>query len=412
MPPSQDPQRRKFLLGALAAPAIGVLLDACGGSGNPPANSGGADLKIARPDHPVTWPIAADNAPIPNGQKPERGATLRLYNYADYIDPAALKSFEKKYRAYDVKVQLSTFNDQSEAIGKLRSGKVDFDLYFPGYDIIGKLVTAKLIRPLNHSYITNIGQIWPVFQNPFYDGGWRYTVPYTVYTTGIGWRSDRVTEDVGARPNPYDVFWDPRYAKKLSILDDYRDAIAMVLLRNHRDINTTAKADLDLALQQLKSMSQTTHPKVTITDYTDVPAGQVPLAQAWSGDMVNALSYLPKGTGPEVLRYWFPSDGKGMVDNDLMVIPRAGKNPVLAHLFIDHMLDYDVAIANFGAIGYQPPQNKITPAKLVEQEFMPQNLAAATVLPEYFTAGYRTLELSPAVDARWHAVWQQFKAGV
>ena len=95
----------------------------------------------------------------------------------------------------------------------------------------------------------------------------------------------------------------------------------------------------------------------------------------WSGDIINAQSYLPEGTGPEILRYWFPADGKGMVDNDMLVTLRGGKNPVLAHLFINHMLDTEVAKENFSAIGYQPPQNSITPDSLVTEEFIPREPA-------------------------------------
>ena len=68
--------------------------------------------------------------------------------------------------------------------------------------------------------------------NPFYDQQWRYTVPYTIYTTGIGWRADKVTEDISLRANPYDVFWDPIYNSTIAVLDDYREAITMVILRN------------------------------------------------------------------------------------------------------------------------------------------------------------------------------------
>jgi len=75
------------------------------------------------------------------------------------------------------------------------------------------------------------------------------------------------------------------------------------------------------------------------------------------------------------------------------------------------MMEYDVAIGNFGAIGYQPPQTKITPAKLVSDQFIPQNLSAAVVLPAYFDTGQRSLELSPADDSAWQLIWQQFKAG-
>jgi spermidine/putrescine transport system substrate-binding protein len=145
--------------------------------------------------------------------------------------------------------------------------------------------------------------------------------------------------------------------------------------------------------------------------YNDLPAGQLGICQMWSGDVVNALSYLPKGTPASVLRYWFPSDGKGMVDNDLMVCLSGGKNPVLAQLFMNHMLDPDVAQGNFSFIGYQPPQRSINPSKLVADKFLPANLASATVLEDYFKVGIRLLELPPATDLAWHQVWQEFKAG-
>ena len=163
--------------------------------------------------------------------------------------------------------------------------------------------------------------------------------------------------------------------------------------------------------EQLNALVAATSPKVTITMYNDLPAGQLGLAQMWSGDIINAQSYLPEGTSTDVLRYWFPQDGKGLVDNDLMVVLRSGKNPVLAHLFINHMLDPEVAMQNFSAIGYQPPQVSITADSLVAEEFIPENLRSAIVKPEFFDAGYRLLELDAANDAAWHNVWRAFKAG-
>lgn len=435
------PRRRLLQLGgaALLVGPAGAMLSACAratpgnggtvaGAGTSPAQpsadgtapsdgasatpSPSASLAIASPASPVTWPLTDDNPAIADGLEPERGATLQLYNYPDYLDPAAIKSFEAKYKKYGVKVRLSTFNDTNEALAKLRSGAIPFDVYFPSYDATGKLITGGLLRPLNHSYLPNIKNVWPQFQNPFYDGEWRYTVPYFVYTSGIAWRADRVKEDIGARANPFDVFWDKAYAGKLSVLDDYREAQSMVLLhRGVTDVNTGDPAILSAVRDDLLALEAATRPKVTITQYTDVPEGSIDVAQAWSGDAVVMPSYLPKGGSPSVLRYWFPKDGKGIVNNDLMVVLRGGKNPVLAHLFLDHMLDTEVALGNFGFTGYQPPQVSINPKQLVADQYIPANLAPATVLPEYFDTGYRTLELPPSVEALWQANWTRFKAG-
>jgi spermidine/putrescine transport system substrate-binding protein len=400
--------RRQFLARAVilaaTAPTLGAFLQAC--SKNAPSASP-PSVTLAAPDNPVKWPIADDNKPIADGLAPEK-ATLKIYTYADYLSPQAIKTFEDQHQ---VKIEVSTFDDGDEAITKLRGG-VDFDIYNANYTEMSHLVNGGLLRPLNHSYIPNINNVWPLFTNPWYDQEWRYTVPYTIYTTGIGWRTDQVRADIGALKNPYDCFWDPQYNGKTAILDDWHTAMAMVLLRQGiTDINTSSQTDLKMVGEQLQAMAKATSPKVTITAYNELPAGQLGLAQMWSGDIINAQSYLPEGTGPQILRYWFPSDGKGMVDNDMLVTLKGGKNPVLAHLFINHMLEPEVAKENFSAIGYQPPQNSITPDSLVKEAFIPENLRPAIVKPEYFDAGYRLLELDPANDAAWHNVWQSSKAG-
>ncbi|HEY2298835.1 MAG TPA: spermidine/putrescine ABC transporter substrate-binding protein [Jatrophihabitans sp.] len=407
--PSRLVRRRSFL--QLAAAVAGIpALASCVRA--PRTRSISGALTLAAPDHPVTWPIYAGNEPIADNRTPERNATLRLYNYADYIGPGVIKAFEKKYAQYNVNVTVSTFNDTDEAITKIRTGAVPFDIYFPSYDQISRLVAAELVRPLNHSYLTNIDNVWPAFQNPWYDQRWRYTIPYTVYTTGIAWRTDVVSTDVASLPNPYDTLWNPEYQGQTAVIDDWHTAMAMCLLRKGRtNLNTSSQADLNLIQNQLEQLQQAVRPRVTITMYNDLPAGRFGQCQMWSGDVVNAQYYLPKGTSVDVLRYWFPANGKGMVDNDLMVVLKGGQNPVLAHLFLQHMLETKNALANFGYVGYQPPQRALDPDTVVGRGFVPKNLASAVVREEYFGVGYRLLELSVDNDAAWHKIWLAFKAG-
>jgi spermidine/putrescine transport system substrate-binding protein len=131
----------------------------------------------------------------------------------------------------------------------------------------------------------------------------------------------------------------------------------------------------------------------------------------WSGDAINMPYYLPKSTSPEVLRFWFPEDGRGEVDNDLVVCLGQGDNPVAAHFFINDLLDNQVAATNFGFTGYQPPLVQFTPDKLVADGYVPENLATAVVLEKDFRTGVPLLQLPPTADVEWHVVWQEFKAG-
>ena len=69
------------------------------------------------------------------------------------------------------------------------------------------------------------------------------------------------------------------------------------------------------------------------------------------------LYYLPKGTKPDVISFWGPDEG-GVVQNDTLLIPSKSKRPVLAHAFLNFMLDKKNAYDNFVQFnGYTPPQN-------------------------------------------------------
>jgi spermidine/putrescine transport system substrate-binding protein len=394
-------------LAGLAVPGVATLLQACGGgssSGDPSAPE-----TIPAPDNPVRWPLSEANPMIKSGLTPERGSTLRVYNYASYLSPRFLKDFEDKY---DVQIRLSTFNDADEALTKIASGDLQFDVYFPSYDSLGRLIQADLLRPLNQDYITNRGNLWPRLRDPWYDRGSRYTVPYTIYSTGIGWRTDMIDTDVAGLKNPYDVLWDTQYENNTAVLDDWHTCMAMVLLRNGIfDINTTDPKDIALIREQLLDMRHTMSPSVTIDMYTELPAKKYGLCQMWSGDAINLPYYLPEKTSVDVLRFWFPEDGRGEVDNDLCVCLAQGKNPVAAHFFINDLLDNENAATNFGFTGYQPPLLKFTPEKLVADGYVPENLATAVVLERDFDTGVPLLQLPAAADSAWHQVWQEFKAG-
>ncbi|MBV8218865.1 MAG: hypothetical protein JO325_10405, partial [Solirubrobacterales bacterium] len=126
-------KRAGLAAASLAAPGV---LEACGSttpqvssatasSSKAPVGPGG--LALARPDRPVTLPIYADNKPIASGLPPEKGP-LQFYNWDAYINTDVVKAFEKKY---GVKVQISTFTTIDEAVAKISSGAVQFDVFVP-----------------------------------------------------------------------------------------------------------------------------------------------------------------------------------------------------------------------------------------------------------------------------------------
>ena len=412
--------RRGFLkqsaVTGLLAGGAGSLLAACSsgsGSGSPASGttsgtltSGG--IPLPRPNHPVTWPLAHDNQAIKSGLAPEQNATLRLFNWVAYINPQCLTDFGKKYNC---KVQVTTFENMDVALAKLRSGNLDFDVFFPTVDVMGQLVYGKLVQPLNHSYIPNITQAWPDFTNPFYDGKWQYTVPYTIYTTGIAWRKDHVDENPYAMANPWAMPWQAKYKDRVAILDDTRESISLGLMKNGIfDLNTTDPNQITTAGKSLQELAALTNVHIDNNDYTEVPSGQIWIHHAWSGDMASAASYMPKGVNVDVVGYWFPPDGKGPVANDTITVLRNAPNPVLAHLFLNYMLDINNGLTNISFNGYMQPINGITPQRLVKEQLLPPSLISTAVLPSYFRRGVQELQIPTAANALWEQAWLQAKS--
>jgi len=399
--------RREFLRNtaalSLSFSGAAAALSACSSPVDPIRTD---ELMPARPDAPVTLPIHDDNPPLEDGFEPEYGATLKIYNWEEYLWPRIVDEFAEKY---EITVEISTFSDMDEALAMLRSG-ADFDVFFHRTDVISKLVSEKLLRPLTHSYIPNFSaNVWSVYGNPFYDQGARYGVPYTVYTTGIVWRTDRVTEDIAALSNPYEIFWDERYKNRIHLLDDYRETISMVLLKNGiTDLNTSDEGVLAMVADDLAPLAENIG-ALDIDAYEDVPGDEAWIHHAWSGDAIASQYYFPKGEDPSVIRYWFPPDGTGAVANDCMGVLRKARNPVLAHLFIDHLLDFDIATRNFGWNGYQPPQNELGPKRLVVEGYVSRELKNTITRRSSFNSGFMQMELSPEADDRWHGVWEEFE---
>jgi spermidine/putrescine transport system substrate-binding protein len=394
--------RRGFLTrsagAGLAALAGGSLLEACA-----PALAGSGTVPLPRPNNPVTWHRYADNPAIKSGLKPETGATLQIYNWVAYVNQSCLNAFAKKYNC---KVQVTTFNNTNEAMSKLRQG-LAFDVFMGvTVDLLGQLIESKLIQPLNHSYIPNIAQAWPDFTNPFYDQHWQYTVPYTIYTTGMAWRKDLVHENPYAMPNPWAMPWQPKYKGKVAILDDYREGISLGLMKNGLfNLNTTDPRQITLSRRSLEHLSSLVGVRIDNNDYTEVPAGQTWIHHAWSGDMAAAPSYMPKGVPVEVVGYWFPTDGRGPVANDTNTVLRSATNPVLAHLFLNYMEDLPNVLENISFNGYMQPLNEVTPQRLVKEKLLPPSLMSTAVLPEYFRHGVGELQLPVDADALWQQAW-------
>ena len=224
--------RREFLrlagIAGIATPLASAVFASCsnGGAGTTTATgaassfgSGGIQVAgvpypLARPHAPVTWNLHADNPAIRSGLAPE-SRMLKVIGYPDSVYQLVLDEFQTRY---STKVEWYDVSTPEEMLARVQPDPSAFDLICAAaLDQVGALVAGRLIQPLNHSYLSNFGNIWSSYQDPFYDRRDRYTIPYTVYTTGIVWRNDLVSVDISSMLNPYEIFWDTAYKGKVRV---------------------------------------------------------------------------------------------------------------------------------------------------------------------------------------------------
>jgi spermidine/putrescine transport system substrate-binding protein len=99
------------------------------------------------------------------------------------------------------------------------------------------------------------------------------------------------------------------------------------------------------------------------------------------------------------------------VANDTIVLNKDAKNPVLAHTFINFLLDKDVALTNFGYEGFQPPLVGVDREEFLKAGYIPKTLENTLVAEEDFTQGQPVLPLTAEQDQLYQDAWSKFKAG-
>ena len=387
-----NPSRRQFLSqSALLGLAIGSgipLLQACGGS------KSGSKARSS----------------IADGLQPEKGP-LRIVNYADYVYADVVADFEK---LYNVKVEISTIDTDTEATTKIASGALKVDLHHSMANTsIGKLIQSGLLQPLNKTYLPNFANVLAAFNDPWYDPGAAFSMPYTFFGTGIGYRSDRIDPAEIARDG-WNAIWNATAFKgQVSVLDDEREALAMAMLRRGLfDVNTVDSAVINAALADITELIDLVNIKVNIEAYKDIPEGTTTIAQTWSADMIaGAAGYLPEGESADVLGFWRPPADQYVVTNDSMGVLAAAESPVLAHLYINYLLDNDVAEKNFSYNGYLPALTKLNADFVIEQGYVPENLRACVPTNDDIARGLQFKPLSIEGETLYQDAWSTFSAG-
>lgn len=345
--------------------------------------------------------------------------TLRILNMEDYIyitdelngytAPDLVKQFETyiktNYPEYqNVKVIYDTTDTNETLFNELQTGKSLYDLVCPSDYMIQKLITQDMLTKLDRSkipnyvtycskkigkYLDDISAINSITNEECYLKD--YSVGYMWGTLGILFNPtySKIKVDIEEMVQDmksWDVFWNKKYKKTISIKDSMRDTYAAALMYTFDDelselrsqylsssisldeykskiteiFNRSDKDSIKKVSSSLAKLKKNIFGLEVDSGKEDIVTGKIGMNLAWSGDAVYSMDQADNAelvSEPFELYYSIPDNG-GNIWFDGWVMPKldSGKRSAaqydLAHLFLNFISDPVNAKQNIDYTGY------------------------------------------------------------
>ncbi|MDU3337832.1 spermidine/putrescine ABC transporter substrate-binding protein [Paraclostridium bifermentans] len=277
---------------------------------------------------------------------------LNVYNVGDYIDENIITLFEEKT---GIDVQYETYDTNEMMYQKVKSGSTNYDLIFPSDYMVEKMKSEGLLQKIDFKNIPNMKYIDKSFLNPIYDETNEYSVPYMWGTFGILYNKKMVKEPVDS----WDILWNPKYKGNIMMFDSVRDTMGISLKRLGYSMNTTNPKEIDEAMKELMKQKDLVLAYVNDEGKDRLLGEEVAMGIAYSGDAVTLMEENPN------LAYAIPKEGTNKWV-DAMAIPKSAQNKKEAEMFINFLLDPEIAKMNAEYIGYSTPN--VGALKLLDKE--------------------------------------------
>ena len=258
--------------------------------------------------------------------EPKIDGDLVYFNYAQYINPSLVKQFEQKH---GIQVRESYYDSMPAMMAKLGSGN-HYDLVFPSAEFADKLIKANRLLQIPRDKIPAAADIYPYYDDPWYDPGSAHTLPYSLYLTGLGYRADKIDTMTGS----WRDIINPQADGRSFVLDDFQEGIGMANLVNGYDLNAVEQDQLDEAQDYLVGLKP--HLRGFSTDtITNMSSGNAWIQHLWNGDVIN-IRY--RVDDPDTIQFQKNEEG-WPVGSDVFAIPTDAEHPGTALMFIDFILE-------------------------------------------------------------------------
>lgn len=324
--------------------------------------------------------------------------TINVYNWGQYISDGSdgyldvNKAFTEKT---GIKVNYMTFDSNETMYTKLKTGGSTYDIIIPSDYMVARLIKEGMLEELDFDNIPNYKLVDEAYKNTAYDPDNRYSVPYTWGTVGLIYNKKYVDEsDLGS----WDLLWNSKYAGKILMFDNPRDAFAIAELMLGIDINSEDRDELRTAAYKLIEQKPLVQSYVMDQIFDKMEREEAWIAPYYAGD------YLMMSEVNENLGFYFPEEGFNLFI-DAICIPKGSQNKAAAEAYINFLCSPEVSGQNLEYLGYSTP---ISAAK----EYMDPNVAGSDIAypsEETLKGGAAFINLAAETSQFTDSLWLEVK---
>lgn len=325
--------------------ALCLSLFACSGGDNKPASGTGSSDKEGSKgsDGEISY--------VGTYSRDLAGTTINVFNWGEYISDGAEdsvdvnKEFEK---LTGIKVNYINYANNEIMYAKLKSGAVAYDVIIPSDYMIERLISEDMLEKLDFTRLTNYKYIDSQYKGVYFDPNEEYSVPYNVGMVGLIYNTTMVDE----APTSWSVMWDEKYKDDILSFANPRDAFAIAQFLLGIDLNSTDKADWDKAYEKLLEQKAVLQGRVDDEVFNKMEQGNAAIATYYAGD------YLTMADINEDLAFVYPEEGVNIFI-DSVCVPKGGQNYDAAMMYINFLMEPEIALANAEYICYASPNTAV-----------------------------------------------------
>ena len=340
-------------------------------------------------------------------------ASLKIYNWSDYVDPATVTAFDKKFQ---IKTSYSYYDSDESLEANVLSGKSGYDLVGPSNAFIGRQIKAGAYQKIDKSLIPNYKLVNPKLLEMMADIELanEYSVPFFWGTNTFAINEDKVKSALGTDTlpeNQWDLVFNPKYTAKLkqcgiSYLDSAAEMYPMALHYLGKSPNSNQAEDIDAATQLLKQ-NRTNIKRFTSSGFiNDLARGDMCVTVGFGGDL-NIARRMAQDTSTKIkIKVMMPKEGVGIWVVSF-AIPADAKNVLNAHRYINYTLEPAVAAQNGNFVTYAP--SSLPARELMEAQYRDDN----TIFPtdEDLKNSFLMIPFETEMLKKMVRNWQNIKAG-